>query len=61
MEERLKALGAAKHVVDPLVEQHGLEPYQMGAPAFTRGSTVTKVDQHIDNLLRVADWLLDKA
>lgn len=44
--------------VGSLVEQHGLEEFRTGAP-FQHQTTITKIDQHIDQIIRVADWLLD--
>jgi hypothetical protein len=58
VEERLAAFNAAKDLVAPIVEQHGLDVTKMSAPAFAQASSLTKVDQHISHILDVADWLL---
>lgn len=58
MDERLAAFNAAKELIEPIVDKHGLEPVKMAAPAFTQTSTLTQVDQHISHILDVADWLL---
>lgn len=52
---------SANELVKPIIEQHGLEEYKQGSVAFfSTPSTMTKVDQHIDQIIRVADWLLDR-
>ena len=48
----------ASEMVAPIVEQHELKEYSMGS-TFNRVSTTTVVDQHLDHIMRVADWLLD--
>lgn len=45
-------------MVSPIIEQHGIEDHQDGGAVFVRGVTVTAVDQHIDHIMRVADWLM---
>lgn len=59
MEQRLVAWSAAAEAVKPIVEQHGLEPYGAGGNIFAPTTRFTKVDQHIDHIMRVADWLLE--
>lgn len=59
-EERLEAWNRASDLVRPIIDEHGLEIYRMGAQMFNSGSTMTKVDQHIDHTMRVADWLLGR-
>lgn len=47
-------------LVEPIIEKHGLKEYKMGAAAFVSGSTVTPAEQHIDLILRVANWILEE-
>lgn len=47
----------ADTMVQPLVNQHDLKDHNSG-PVFT-SNPVTKIDQHITHILRVADWLLE--
>lgn len=47
----------ATELVAPIIEQHGLETYKSGS-MFGPYSTFTPVDQHIEQIIRVADWLL---
>lgn len=54
---RLDAWNAAVDMVKPIIDEHGLEEYKTGA-MFSSVSTMTKVDQHIDHTMRVANWLL---
>lgn len=49
----------AVELVDPIVEKHSLETYRTG-PMFGVTSVVPPVEQYIDHIMRVADWLLDK-
>lgn len=49
----------AQELVVPLVEDHGLEETKSGGMLFVAPHTVTKVDQNIDAIQRVADWLLE--
>lgn len=59
MEKKMQAWLFATGMVQPIVEQHGLEKYPTGGNIFSPGTTITPVDQHIDSALRVADWLLE--
>jgi hypothetical protein len=45
-------------LVAPIVEQHGIEDHQDGGAIFVRGVNVTAVEQHLEHIMRVADWLL---
>lgn len=56
--DRLEAFQTAKVLVDPIIEEHGLHTYKNGPP-FGNGVTYTPVEQHISEILRVADWLLE--
>lgn len=58
MSRKLEALRLAESIVEPIVEKHGLKEYKGGAPVLYQASTFTVVDQHIDHILHVADWLL---
>lgn len=44
--------------IEPLVNVHELESYRGPAQAFSSGPMYTKVDQHVEHILRVANWLL---
>lgn len=48
----------ASVMLEPLVEQHGIEDHKDGGAIFVNGATVTKIDQHIDHIMRIADWLM---
>lgn len=56
-QERFQAFLTAKTLIDPLVEKHGLTEVRSGAP-FQVTYTNTPVEQHLEHILRVADWLL---
>lgn len=56
---KMNALIKAEAFVTRIVSQHGLQDYRSGAP-FGHGMTVSKSDQHIDLIIRVANWLLGK-
>lgn len=61
--DKSKAFDSAKEMVDPIVEENGLEDYTVWSyysptPYSTR---VTKAEQHVDLILKVADWLLQDA
>lgn len=58
--ERRKVFVEAGRMIDDIITQHGLKEYKMAAPAFVSGSTVTPAEQHIDLILRVANWLLQE-
>jgi hypothetical protein len=55
--DRRVAWEAATELINPIIEQHGLEEYKSGNP-FTSMSTFSKVDQHIDHTIKVANWLI---
>ena len=58
--KRKKAWKKAAHLVEPIVEKHGLKQYAPGASIFVTGTSVsTPVDQHINHILTVAEWLLE--
>ncbi len=54
--DRTEAWVTASKLVQPIVNEYELEDYPVG-PMFT-ASTNTKVDQHINHIMNVADWLL---
>lgn len=49
----------AVSMVNPIIEKHGFKTYRLGDP-FGNGSTFTEVDQHVEAILRVADWLINE-
>lgn len=59
MSLRREAWLAATELVVPVLEEHGLEPYETHAVLFVKGSTMTKVDQNVSHIQGVADWLLE--
>lgn len=50
----------ASEMIEPIIEKHGLEAYRSAAPVFHSGSMFTKVEQHIDETIKVAEWLLGR-
>lgn len=52
----------ATELVIPIIEDHGLEPFRSGPQNILVPGPhlVTKVDQNLDAIIRVADWLLDR-
>lgn len=56
---RKYAWQAAAEMVEPIVDRFGLQPYR-NTSGFVHQSTTTAVDQNIDQIIRVADWLLDR-
>lgn len=60
MLERRAAWEIATELVIPIIEDHGLEEYKTGPAFLTHGTTMTKVDQNVENIIRVANWLLDR-
>lgn len=59
--DRLEALEMARDFVAPIVEQHGLFPFNTGANVFVVGAKTTAVDQHLCHVMVVADWLLQES
>jgi len=59
--ERIKAWKKASELVEPIIERHGLEIVAVGGAMFTNPPVKhTKVDQHIDHIMRVAEWLREE-
>lgn len=56
---RLEAWAVASSLVKPIIEEHGLEKYVTGT-MFQHSTTFTSAEQHVDLIMRVADWLLYK-
>ncbi len=54
--DRSEAWVKASVLIQPVVAEHGLEEYSIGQ--LFSASTNTKVDQHLDHIMRTADWLL---
>lgn len=54
---RQEAWNIATELIDPIIAEHGLETFRTGPP-FGHTTTFTKVDQHIDHVIRIADWLI---
>ena len=59
LKKRMEAWVTASHLVDPVIERHGIEAYTLGQ-AFSTTSKVTAVEQHFDIITRLAEWLLEK-
>lgn len=52
----------AVEMVEPIIDKYGVEDYYIGPVGIFSSAirtTSTKVDQNIDHILRVADWLLE--
>jgi hypothetical protein len=58
MAKKLDAWYAATKAVEPIIEKHGLVQHRVGNIVATT-ATFSPVDQHIDHIVRVADWLLE--
>lgn len=59
MAERITAWNTATELVLPIVALHGVKPYNLGQ-VFKQDARYTEVDQHINSVISVADWLLEK-
>jgi hypothetical protein len=61
-EHRIELLGRtwekARTIVDPLVDQHGVEKVTFSSFPFNVNDVLTPLDQHINSIIRVAEWLL---
>lgn len=63
MTERLLALIAAEEILGKIIDQHGLEDYELQTSFVigpSRTTRMTQVDQHLDHVIRIADWLLEE-
>lgn len=49
----------AQAMTEPLVEKHGLEETKSSGMLFVPPSPNTVVEQHLDAIERVANWLLE--
>ena len=59
VQRRIDIFEKACELVAPIIERHGVENYKIGNQVMVHGTTMTKSEQHIDHILRVADWLLE--
>jgi len=57
--KRKKAWKKAAEFVNPIVEQHGLKEARTGVNPFTTSEIRTPVEQHVETILIVAEWLLE--
>lgn len=48
----------ARDLVEPLTEKYELQTVRTGS-VFTTISETTPIEQHLDHILRVADWLVE--
>lgn len=55
--ERRLVWEIAGEMIDPIVEKHGLEKQVVGGLVIPQ-TVYSKVDQHLDSIERVAQWLL---
>lgn len=58
VEFRKEVWQTAEAYVDRLRSDVTFEPYKLGG-GFTQGTTVTVLDQHVDAIMRVAEWLME--
>ena len=59
IKQRFDVWEIASKMVAPLIEQHGIELVQTGQ-MFGPSFKTTAVEQHIEHILKVADWLMDR-
>jgi hypothetical protein len=59
MKNRKKAYKEASALIQPVVDKHGFQKYTQG-PMFGHVSVYSPVEQHVEQILRVADWLLNE-
>jgi len=59
VKQRFDVWEIASKMVAPIIEQHDLEVLTTGN-AFTNSFKTSKVEQHIEHILKVADWLMDR-
>ncbi len=59
MSIRRTAWDNATEMVVPIIEDHGLAEYPVGGNVLVPGSKMTRVDQNINHILQLADWLLE--
>lgn len=58
--DRLDALEVARDFLEPIVDLHGFKDHTDGPGFLTPVSTKTSVDQHITQVIRIANWLLEE-
>lgn len=56
---RLAAWETASDLVGPIVDKHELAPVNIGG-MFNVTQTQTRVSQHLNHIMDVADWLLNE-
>lgn len=56
---RTNAFRKAKELVDPIIDQHGLEAYREAPNIFVPPGNRSAVDQHINHILYIAEWLME--
>lgn len=55
---KIEDFKTAVTLVDPIIQEHGLQDQEGSKNIFmTQGVSFSKVDQHVDHVIRVADWL----
>lgn len=55
--ERKAVWDIASEMVSSIVKEHPLEPLR-GGKAFVESFTTSEADQHVDLILRAAQWLM---
>lgn len=56
--DRIKLFESASYLVTPIITEHGIESYRNGGKAvLVPGLMYTAVEQHIQHIIEVANWL----
>lgn len=58
--DRLDALEVAQGFLAPIVDLHGVKDHTDGPGFLMPVSTKTSVDQHVTQVIRIANWLLEE-
>ena len=59
MDERNTAWERAKDLVYPIIVENGIKAHVSCGGLFCNEIMHTEVEQHVDLIIRVADWLLE--
>lgn len=59
IDERTTAWECAKKLVYPIIVENGIKAHVTCSHLFRSEIMHTEVEQHVDLIIRVADWLLE--
>lgn len=59
VDARKKVWDMAEEMISPIIEKHGLELYSTSGSLISASGVWTPVDQHLNHIFTLAEWLVN--